>query len=198
MREDPQTGMAASQEFPPDDDVDQLLLNAQLRDELEPYLDESVEVVDVRRMPTHAENEYLQSMLEWERAPVLPISRWFEPELKLPAPDSLGGKTLHKILWEAIHRLYSKRIALDFTDHLSDYELYCLIYRDILPSLEKNIERSNTYLHWHCLDEGDNPDTWLRFYATDFERQGWLEETGDPLPPKEAPPYPRKMPRRPH
>ena len=64
----------------PDDEVDQLLLNARLRDELEPYLDESVELVNVRDMPTRDENEFLASMLEWERAPVVPISNWFSPE----------------------------------------------------------------------------------------------------------------------
>ena len=70
-------------------EVEQLLLNAQLRDELEPYLDESLDVVDIKRMPTQDENEYLASMLEWERAPALPISRWFCPELILPRPDRL-------------------------------------------------------------------------------------------------------------
>ena len=49
------------------DEVDQLLLNAQLRDELEPYLDESVDLVNVRNKPTSFENEYLASMLAWER-----------------------------------------------------------------------------------------------------------------------------------
>ncbi|MFN9911151.1 MAG: hypothetical protein ACK53L_01125, partial [Pirellulaceae bacterium] len=57
------------------DEVDQLLLNAQLRDELEPYIDESVDLLPVRQLPLATENEFLQSMLAWERAPVLPISR---------------------------------------------------------------------------------------------------------------------------
>ena len=43
----------------PDDEVDQLMLNARLRDELEPYLDESVQLVNVRGMPTQDENEFL-------------------------------------------------------------------------------------------------------------------------------------------
>ena len=75
---------------PPSDEVDQLLLNARLRDELEPFLDESVHILDCRRLPTPEENEFLAQMLAWERAPVLPISRWFEPELVLPAPDKLS------------------------------------------------------------------------------------------------------------
>ena len=134
----------------PDDEVDQLMLNAQLRDELEPFLDDSLDAVNTRLMPTRLENEYLASMLAWERAPVLPISRWFQPELVLAPPEQLDADTLHRILWDTIHKLYQQQIVLDFTDHLSDRELYCVIYRDILPSPEKKLERSNTYLHWKC------------------------------------------------
>lgn len=178
-------------------EVDQLLLNAELRDALEPFCDESVDLVNVRRMSTPQENEFLASMLAWERAPVLPISRWFDPELVLPHPDSLSDEALHQLLAETIEKLYAKHIVLDFTEHLSDRQLYCLLFRDILPSPEKKIDLPKNYLHWHCLDDSDEPDTWLRYYATAKERQEWAQETGQTLPPSERPPFPRKMPRRP-
>jgi hypothetical protein len=181
----------------PTDDVEQLLLNAQLRDELEPYLDESIHLLDVRRLPTQAENEFLASMLAWERAPVLPISQWFQPELRLPHPDTLDDSTLRACLAETIQKLYDQRVVLDFTDHLSDRQLFCLIYRDILPSHEKKIDLPKNFLHWHCLDDSDDVETWLRFYATEPERQAWQEENEQLLPPSEPPPFPRKMPRRP-
>lgn len=177
-------------------DVDQIMLNARLRDELEPFLDESVSIVEMRTMPTSQENEYLASMLAWERAPVLPIAEWFEPRLELPKPDALTDSELTALLEETIQRLYAKHIVLDFTEHLSDYELYCLMLRDILPSPEKKLNLTSTYLHWHCLDPSDDPDTWLRYYASDEERQGWAEETDNVLPPAETPPFRRKMPRR--
>lgn len=178
------------------DEVDQLLLNAQLRDELEPFLDESVDLVSVKEMPTKFENEYLASMLAWERAPVLPIANWFEPRLTLPHPDSLHEQELQDLLWNTIIHLHEKQIVLDFTGHLSDYELYCLIMRDILPSPEKKLDVSSTYLHWHCLDPTDDPDIWLMYYASEEEREGWAENTGEPLPPMQPLPFPRKMPRR--
>ncbi len=182
---------------PSSEEVDHLLLNARLRDELEPYLDESVDLLNTRRLPTPSENEFLASMLAWERAPVLPISQWFQPELTLPHPDTLSNEQLHRMLWETIEKLYGKRIVLDFTDHLSDRQLYTLIFRDILPSPEKKIDLPRNYLHWHCLDDSDEPETWLRFYANDGERRVWAQETGLTLPRSEQPPYPRKMPRRP-
>ena len=181
----------------PDDEVEQLMLNAQLRDELEPFLDDSLDVVNTRLMPTRLENEDLASMLAWERAPVVPISRWFQPELVLPPPDRLEPATLHRVLWETIHKLYQQQIVLDFTDHLSDRELYCVIYRDILPSPEKKLERSNTFLHWQCLDANRDPDLWLRYYATPAERAAWAEEFGGELPPRLPPPHPRRTPRWP-
>jgi hypothetical protein len=180
----------------PSDDVDALLLNAQLRDELEPFLDESVNLVNVRRMSTPLENEFLASMLAWERAPVLPISKWFDPELRLPSPDSLDDQQLHELLWSAIHKLYDQRIVLDFTDHLSDRSLYCLLVRDILPSPEKKVDLPKNFLHWHCLDGDAEPEVWLRYYASEAERRKWAERHGENPPPAEMPPFPRVMPRR--
>ncbi|HTN77677.1 MAG TPA: hypothetical protein VL096_20610 [Pirellulaceae bacterium] len=179
------------------DDVEQLLLNAQLRDELEPFYDESIELLNVRKLPTIKENEFLASLLAWERAPTVPISQWFEPELRLPSPDSLSDDDLKSTLWYTIHRLYEKRIVLELTDHLSDRQLYCLIVRDILPSPEKKIDLPKNYLHWHCLDEDGDPELWLRYFASEEEREAWAEENLQALPPSQSPPYPRKMPRRP-
>lgn len=178
------------------DEVDQLLLNAQLRDELEPYIDESVTLIDVRRIPLSQENDFLASMLAWEKAPAIPISCWFEPEFEIPHPDQLDDQQLHDKLWVCIERLHSRRIVLECTDHLSDRELYKIIYRDILPCCEKKVDLPRNFLHWRCVDDGDN-DTWLRFYATSFERSQWEEETGMPAPPAEVAPFPRHMPTRP-
>jgi hypothetical protein len=181
----------------PADEVDQLLLNARLRDELEPFLDESVHILDCRRLPTAEENEFLAQMLAWERAPVLPIGRWFEPELVLPAPDKLTDREISDLLTDTLGRLYDQRIVLEFTDHLSDRQLYTLIIRDILPSHEKKIDLPRNFLHWHCLDMDATPEIWLQYYASEEEREAWAAETGQPLPPPVAPPYPRRMPRRP-
>ncbi len=182
---------------PTADEVDQLLVNAQLRTDLEPFYDEAVGRIDARNMPTDVENEFLASMLAWERAPVLPVSEWFQPELRLPAPETLDDQELSQLLMETIHRLYEKRIVLQFTGHLSDRQLYCVLYRDILPSHEKKIDLPRNYLHWHCLDVDADPETWLTYYASKQERREWIETTGGELPPTQAAPYPRKMPMRP-
>jgi len=172
-------------------------MNAQLRSEIEPFLDESVDLLNLRSLPTAEENEFLASMLAWERAPVLQIRHWFEPELSLPHPDLLEDEELSSHLWDAIHKLHEQRVVLECTEHLSDRQLYCLLYRDILQSYEKKVDLPKNYLHWHCLDPDEEPQLWLKFYASPKERNEWAEETGKPLPPLEPPPFPRKMPRRP-
>ena len=180
--------------FPTPDEVDELIRNAELRTELEPYYDESITRVNVQKFSLKVENEFLASMLAWETAPILPIYRWFEPELRLPKPESVKDEDLPEILWSIIDKLYQRRVVLDFTDHLSDRELFTLIYRDILPSREKKIDLGTNFLHWDCAHAGGDPDVWLRYYATVKERQDWAETYHQPLPPREIPLHARDLP----
>lgn len=179
------------------DEVEHLLRNAQLRDELEPLFDESIGRVNSTVMSTRNENEFLESMLEWERAPILPISQWFEPELLLPHPDGLSPHQLSLVLTATIEKLFEKHVVLDFTDHLSDYQLYCIIFRDILPAQEKKLSRRTTCLHWDCANVNDDAATWLRYYATEAERELWAAENDEPLPARAEPPYRRQLPKAP-
>ncbi|MDR3197744.1 MAG: hypothetical protein LBU34_07725 [Planctomycetaceae bacterium] len=178
-----------------DTEIDELILNAELRTEIEPYLDESVFRVPFQHLPLRLENEFLASMLEWEVAPVEPIYRWFEPELHIPSPDSLLDEKVSQVLDDVIAKLFEKKILLDFTDHLSDRELYTLIYRDILPSREKNLKHRNNFIHWDC--SGGDSDIWLRFYASDEERELWTDNYDEPLPPKQLPSHQRDLPQHP-
>lgn len=175
-------------------EIDLLMQNAQLRDEMEPFLDESVYLVDLDRMSVRNENEFLTSLLAWEKAPVLPISQWFEPELVMPHHQSFTETEVKHQLHQVIGRLYEKNILLVHTNHLSDRQLYCLIARDILPAQEKKVVLKNKSLKWQCLDIVEDEESWLRFYASTEERHLWSLETGLPLPPREQIPFPRKLP----
>ena len=173
------------------DEVDLLLANARLRDELEPYRDESIDDPSVTRMSLRTENEYLASLLAWERAPALPIASWFTPVLELPSPDSLDEEALSSLLRTTVDRLYSQRVVLRFTDHLSDRQLYKIIYRDILPCCEKKVELPGKFLEWRCIEDNE---TWLRFYADAIERRRFQEEHDVDLPPSETPKFKRNLP----
>lgn len=175
-------------------DVDLILDNARLRDEIEPFLDESIYLVNMDKMSVRRENEFLSSLLAWEKAPILPISQWFDPELVIPDHQTLSDKELHQQLHQIIGRLYEKNIVLYHTGHLSDRQLYCLIIRNILPAEEKKIVLPGKFLKWQCLDVVEDEESWLRFYATEEERQQWAFETGLRLPPRESLPFPRTLP----
>lgn len=174
--------------------VELLMQNARLRDEIEPYMDESVYLVDLDRMSVDNENEFLYSLLAWERAPVLPISQWFEPELELPVSQELDDVQLSATLTDVIERLYEQNVLLEYTAHLSDRQLYGLIIRDILPAQEKKVGIDGTFLRWQCIDIVEDDESWLRFYATDAERDTWHEETRLKLPPKQDAPFQRSLP----
>ena len=104
----------SSVQRPNSDDVDHLLRNAQLRDEMEPYLDEAVLSLNQEQVPTPVENEFLASMLAWERAPILPINQWFTPPLELPSPDKLDDAELRVAMWDVIQKLFEKRVVSRF------------------------------------------------------------------------------------
>lgn len=177
--------------------VDELLRNAELRTELEPYLDESLSRVDVRHWSLSRENDYLALMLDWERAPILPIADWFNPPLAFEHPSNVADAALPGLLDAVIGKLYEKQIVLDFTDHLSDRALYTLIVLEILPTREKKVEKPECFRHWDCSyvsDEYNQTDVWLAYYASDEERADWEEQTGRLAPPKRLPLYPRILP----
>tara|TARA_R110002049_G_scaffold2750_2_gene21560 strand:+ start:378215 stop:378772 length:558 start_codon:yes stop_codon:yes gene_type:complete len=173
------------------DEVDLLLANARLRDELEPFRDESIDDPSTNRMPLHTENEYLASMLAWERAPALPIARWFTPTLELPPPESMNDQELSEQLHITVNQLFSVQVVLRCTDHLSDRELYKIIYRDILPCCEKKVELPGKFLEWRCIEDNE---TWLRYYANPIERRRFQEEYDVDLPAPEDPKYTRNLP----
>ena len=102
----------------------------------------------------------------------------------------LTDPDLHDILWDILYKLFEKRIVLDFTEHLSDRQLYCLIYRHILPAREKKLDLGTNYLHWDCAGANGDPEVWLRYYASDDEREAWADTYRQPLPPRCKPPVP--------
>lgn len=194
-------------------EIDCLLRNAELRDAIEPYLDdETIDDIDFRSMPTEVENRYLESMLAWEHAPLTPVARWFDPPLALPAVGTLSDAELREHLWQTIERLYARRIVLDFTDHLSDRALYQLIQRELLPTPVKRVDLPDNYFHWDCSTVGQLPELeggrwlpepvldsliWLTYYADDAQRAEWEMEFCIELPPREVPPFPRALPTAP-
>ena len=91
--------------------------------------------------------------------------------------------------------LYEKGVCLQFTEHLSDRELYSLIMRDILTAEEKQVFLPGRFLNWCCIDARVQEQDWLRFYASDDERFEWAIENEMDPPDKCPLPFSRYVPR---
>jgi hypothetical protein len=106
--------------------------------------------------------------------------------ISLPPASELSETALNAKLWEVINALSLMSIYLENTDHLSDRELYALLWDDVLR--EEMVFQSGD-MHMNChIDligsgsEADN-DIYLKYYADDNDRLFWLKEFSDePLP----------------
>lgn len=171
-------------------EVEAQIRNMELRTALEPFYDESISRLSFSRLTQ--ENEYLESILEWETVKPISIAQWFNPELCPPRRiDSMSEQDIHDILYYLIDRLKEKKIRLKFSDHLSDRELYIVILRDILPTREKYIRAYEGDREWDCAHIGDDPSIWLHYYASEEQRQVWEEYHNEKLPPAEKPKHRR-------
>ena len=146
---------------PQAEEVDQLLRNAELRDELERYFDESVSRVNVQHLDAgRRERIFWPACWPGNRPRSCRSTAGSIPNCGRRGPNRCATKICTRS-WDVIGKLFQKRIVLDFTDHLSDRELYCLIYRDILPAPGKEARLPSNYLHWDCTGRGGDPEIWL-------------------------------------
>lgn len=108
----------------------------------------------------------------------------------LPPPDTLSDTELHDKLWEVIHKLAELRVFLENTNHLTDRELYELLWTDLLNEFTWDMSDSvNGAMHLDIIGSGSEEDTaiWLSYYASDFDRESWQDEFEDEvLPPRKA------------
>jgi|SRR6185369_4822197 len=118
-----------------------------------------------------------------------------ESGVALPSPDELDDAQLTEKLWQVINALSLFGTFLHSTDHLSDRELYALLWSDLLREPAVLLPENPSYsYHIDIIGSGSEEDNNLRlkYYADEMERQQWLEEwPEDGLPEHEDPPYDR-------
>ncbi len=128
---------------------------------------------------------------DWQR----PMDQLQKAEGSLLPPDELTDETLSAKLWELLHSLACRGFYMLHTNHLSDREVYAELWtrglRDeaLLPGKGK----TGGWFHDFLGSWGeDDTQLWLRYYATDTERDKHTKEyPGDKIPPKEKPPFNR-------
>src|SRR5688500_9430388 len=77
--------------------------------------------------------QFWRQVVEYETAPLTDhFQQLTEAGLELPEPNALDDETLSSILREMIGALARIRVFISQTDHLSDRELYTLLWHDVL------------------------------------------------------------------
>jgi hypothetical protein len=113
----------------------------------------------------------------------------------VPPPDKLDDRQLHAKLWEVIHGLARLRTFLTSTNHLSDRQLYGLLWGDLLRHEVENLPSDAGWTcHLDILGGCSDEDLQLRlkYYADEADREIWqMEFPDDRIPPHEDPPYDR-------
>ncbi|MFM7103672.1 MAG: hypothetical protein ACKO3N_21200 [Verrucomicrobiota bacterium] len=97
-------------------------------------------------------------------------------------------------LWEFIHALAGRGFFLHHTNHLSDRELYTWLHDQWFPEETADVPPgAGSSCHIDLTEAlADDGETFLRYYASEADREIWDEVgSGQPLPPHEDPPFDR-------
>ncbi|MDA2933185.1 hypothetical protein MYX82_02455 [Acidobacteria bacterium AH-259-D05] len=108
-------------------------------------------------------------------------------------PDTLNQQELSKALWRLIEELAADRVILCHTDHLSNRDLYTLLYEEVHGDLGDEILLEETYCHFDLVGSGSSEDTelYLKHYADEADREDFRQRWDEPIPDHEDPPYHR-------
>jgi hypothetical protein len=142
------------------------------------------------------EEEFLEHILFMEGAEEQPLFDLLEKGgLQLPQPASIDDTQLHTKLWEVINGMALLGCYLSSTDHLSDRQLYELLWINLLREPTSVCPGNpNASCHIDILGGCSEEDLQLRlkYYADEEERLSWAQEFPDDIiPPSEPPPYDR-------
>lgn len=129
---------------------------------------------------------------EWLPARELFRRIGFEPL----APDKVDDFQLSGRLWELIYALAGRRFYIHSTNHLSDRELYGLLWRWMAE--DTAVIPPEAEAEWNChidlteLDPANQTQLYLRYYADEKRREEWaLDFPEDKIPPHEPTPFDR-------
>lgn len=146
--------------------------------------------------PPEVVEQFWERVVDWETAPqTTHMAQLAKMGIDLPAPETMDDATLSAKLWEMLTALGKINVLVEFTDHLSDRELYTYLWSEGLR-LETPDLPFDEASHWHIdlVSSGSEEDTeaWLKYYADEETRRDWAKDWPDyVLPEHEDLPYDR-------
>jgi hypothetical protein len=146
-------------------------------------------------------DKYLQRLDALENGPfTTDFQKLLDAGVQLPEPESLDDERLTAKLWEVIEALARLRVFLLSTDHLSDRQLYEVLWRETLhhevPIEPEGPDADDFGGAWHVdlvsTGSAENIRAWLMYYADEQTRDHWRREyPEDDMPAHQDPPYDR-------
>ena len=143
----------------------------------------------IHECPPELEEAFLEHVLAFEMAEERTLfdvlGEW---GVELPRPKKLTDLELTAKLWEVIGSLLQQSIVLCNTDHLTDRELYDLLWNDTLR--KEFIISPHFTLHIDMTDAGvdEGMQKYLKYHASEAQRQEYLEAYPDFEMPKHVEP----------
>ena len=112
--------------------------------------------------------------------------------IELPKPKKLTDAQLTAKLWEVIRALLGESVVLCNTDHLTDRELYALLWSETLRN--EFVISSHYTLHIDMTKTGADGGMpiYLKYYATDAQRKMYSDWYPDFEMPEHVEPPPRR------
>ena len=154
--------------------------------------------------PDETKEKFLESVLAYEEVtPVVPFDELVKRGLQIPAPEGLSESQLSVKLAELVREMALLGIYLSSTDHVSDRELYRLLWTELLRE-PTTLMPDNPEFACHLDVIGgcseDDIQIYLKHYADEDMRERWAPHfPEDSIPPHEPLPYDRDrfLPQRP-
>ena len=142
-------------------------------------------------LPPEIEEQFWKNVLAFENGPeVAPFDELVRSGLTLPPPDALQDPALAATLWEMIRGLEDLGVYLEFTDHLSDRQLYTSLWSTVLRE-PMALTPDDIEAGWHidltAAGADDGIDVYLTYYADEDERRRWAEDDPECRMPESKP-----------
>lgn len=139
-----------------------------------------------------ADLERLDSWLDGTEPGDMPLAVLRERGIEMPDDTTLNDEEVHRRLWEeVIVAMNTIGLVIEFTDNLSDRELYRYLGEALQ---EETILTDDPNSAWHLSPIGsgseEDNEIYLRYYADEEERRRYAED-GVTVPPKEPLPFDR-------
>ncbi|PYS34382.1 MAG: hypothetical protein DMG14_29620 [Acidobacteria bacterium] len=130
--------------------------------------------------PPEVEEAFLENVLAHETSPKRTLLDVLgESGVEVPRPKKLTDGELTAKLWEVIYTLLRQSIVIGNTDDLSDRELYTLLWNETLRQEFIISPRYTLYIDMTRTGVDGGMPVYLKYYASEAQRNLYLEAYPD-------------------